>query len=485
MKLKDERLFRQASYINGEWRTLDSGATIDVLNPADASLIGKVPLMGIDEAREAVEAAHAAFPAWRDRLPQERAEILLEWYRLMHAHKEDLALLMTTEQGKPLSESRGEIDYAASFIQWFAEEGKRIYGENIPSHLPDRHLMVLREPVGVSAAVTPWNFPSAMLTRKAAAALAAGCPMVARPASETPFSALALAELAERAGIPAGVFQVITGSSKHIVGELCANPHVRALSFTGSTEVGRLLLSQGAATVTKMSMELGGNAPFIVFPDVDLDEAVQGAVDAKFQTTGQDCLAANRIFVHQSIYAEFVERFAQRVKALKVGPGLEKGVEIGPLIHHNALEKCQEHVDDAVRKGARLVAGGGHHELGGLFFEPTALADVTPKMNIFREETFGPVAAILPFTDEDEVVASANDTEYGLTAYVYTRDMGRTIRMVRALEYGMVAVNCVKMTGPPIPFGGVKQSGLGREGSRHGIDEYTELKYACIGGIGR
>jgi len=485
MDLHDEQLFREQAFIAGEWRSLDSNATVEVTNPADQAIIGRVPAMGVDETREAVDAAAEALPGWRALLPQERAEVLMRWFRLMLEHKEDLAQIMTAEQGKPLHESRGEIDYAASFIQWFAEEGKRVYGENIPSHLPDRHLMVVREPVGVTAAVTPWNFPSAMITRKAAAALGAGCPMIVRPASETPFSGLALAVLAERAGLPAGVFQVLTGSSRHIVGELCANPTVRALSFTGSTEVGRLLLAQGAATVTKMSMELGGNAPFIVFPDVDLDDAVQGAMDAKFQTSGQDCLAANRIFVHRDIYGEFVERFAEKVKALRVGAGTEPNVDIGPLIHHRALDKVQEHVDDAVGKGARLLAGGGQNERGGLFFQPTALADVTPEMNIFREETFGPVAAVMPFSGEDDVIALANDTEYGLTSYVYTRDMGRMMRMMRRLEYGMVAVNCVKVTGAPIPFGGVKQSGLGREGSRHGIEEYTELKYACIGGLDR
>jgi aspartate-semialdehyde dehydrogenase len=387
---------------------------------------------------------------------------------------------MTLEQGKPINEARGEIDYAASFVEWFAEEGKRLDGEMPTSHLPSRVMTVRREPVGVTAAVTPWNFPSAMITRKAAAALAAGCPMVVRPASETPFSALALAELGERAGLPAGVFSVVTGDAEPIVGELCANPTVRAVSFTGSTEIGKHLLRQGADTVKRMSMELGGHAPFILFPDVDLEEAVDAAVAAKFQTTGQDCLAANRIYVHADIYDAFVARFAERVAALKVGNGLEEDTEIGPLMHERALAKCQAHVDDALAKGARLMAAGGSgHALGGLFYAPTALANVDETMVIFREETFGPVAAIARFDREDEVLARANDTHYGLAAYLFTRDHDRICRMSERLAYGMVAVNCVKITGAPIPFGGVKESGLGREGGRHGIDEFTELKYVC------
>lgn len=483
MDLKDINLFRQRAYIDGKWCAVESGASIEVTNPADDSWLGSVPAMGIEETRQAVTAAQQAFPHWRALLPQERAEILLNWYRLMLDNQEDLAVMMTLEQGKPLTEARGEIAYAASFIQWFAEEGKRLYGESIPSHLAGRHLMTVREPIGVAAAITPWNFPSAMITRKAAAAMAAGCPVVVRPATETPFSALALAELAERAGVPAGIFSVITGHPRHIVGELCHNPFVRALSFTGSTEIGRLIFSQGAATIKKMSMELGGNAPFIVFPDVALEEAVKNAVAAKFQTTGQDCLAANRIFIHRRLYEPFLEGFAEATRKLKVGPGLEPGVEIGPLIHERALAKSEAHVHDALEKGARLVTGGQRHTLGGLFYEPTVLADITPEMHIFREETFGPVAAVMPFDDEQEVLASANDTEYGLTAYVFARDIGRIWRSVRALDYGMVAVNSVKMTGPPIPFGGVKQSGLGREGSRYGVDEYSEIKYVCLGGI--
>lgn len=481
--LKDPTLLRQQACVDGRWLDADGGGRIEVRNPADGSLVGTIPDMGVAETRRAVDAAARAFDDWRAVLPAERADILLAWYGLMKQHKDDLALLMTLEQGKPLAEARGEIDYAASFLRWFAEEASRSYGDTIPSHIPGRRLMAVREPIGVTAAVTPWNFPSAMITRKAGAALAAGCTMVVRPASETPYSGLVLAELANRAGLPAGVFSVITGSSRAIVGELNANPTVRALSFTGSTEVGRILLGQGAATVKKMSMELGGHAPFIVYPDVDIDDAVRGAIGAKFQTTGQDCLAANRILVHADIYEAFVAGFTAATRALKVGPGLEEGVDLGPLMHERALAKCEEHVSDAAAKGARVLAGGSRHSLGGLFFQPTALAEVTPEMKIWREETFGPVAAISAFEEDEQAIAAANDTEYGLAAYVWSNDHRRIWRTVGALQYGMVAVNSVKMTGPPIPFGGVKQSGLGREGSRHGMDEFSEIKYICLGGL--
>ncbi|MGB1539805.1 MAG: NAD-dependent succinate-semialdehyde dehydrogenase, partial [Rickettsiales bacterium] len=436
--------------------------------------------MGANETARAIEAAEKAYPEWSGKLPEERADILMRWHDLMLTHKEDLATLMTLEQGKPLDDARGEINYAASFIKWFAAEATRTYGDYIPSHLPNRHLVVKREAIGVTAAITPWNFPSAMITRKAAAALAVGCPMVVRPATETPYSALALAELADLAGFPKGVFSVITGSARDIAGELTANDAVRAISFTGSTEVGRILLAQGAKTVKKMSMELGGHAPFIGFPDVGVDALVKGAIDAKFQTSGQDCLAANRIFIHRSVYAEFCEEFAKAASALKVGDGFKKGVEQGPLMNEKAIAKCEEHVADAVKKGAKLLAGGKIHAAGSLFFEPTVLKDCTEDMAVFREETFGPVAAVFPFDNEDEVLSQANDTIYGLAAYVYTNDMPRMWKFSDALEYGMVAVNCVKMTGGPIPFGGHKQSGLGREGSRHGIDEYSELKYICM-----
>ncbi len=479
-RLADPRLFREQAYIGGKWTAATDGKVIPITNPATGEPLGVVPALGAAETEAAIEAAAAAFPAWRRLLPQQRAAILRRWYELMTLAKDDLALIMTLEQGKPLAEADGEIAYAASFVEWFAEEAKRVNVEGITPHLPNRQMSVRREPIGVVAAITPWNFPSAMITRKAAAALAAGCPMVVRPASETPYSALALAELAERAGIPAGVFSVVTGPAQPIVDALQSSPTVRALSFTGSTEIGRKLLEGGAATVKRMSMELGGHAPMIVFPDASLEDAVAGAVAAKFQTTGQDCLAANRIYVHASIYDRFVERFAAYVQGLRVGNGLEEGVEIGPLMHERAVAKCESHVQDAVARGGRVLTGGRRHALGGRFFEPTVIADADDAMAIAREETFGPVAAVFSFEDEAEVVARANDTIYGLAAYLWSNDLNRVARVTSALEYGMVAVNCVKMTGAPIPFGGIKQSGLGREGSRHGLEEFTELKYVCI-----
>ncbi|MCX7354153.1 MAG: NAD-dependent succinate-semialdehyde dehydrogenase [Alphaproteobacteria bacterium] len=483
--LKDASLFRQQAYLDGAWCGADSGATEAVENPANGSRIGAVPSMGEAETRRAIAAASAAFGGWRGLTATERARALRRWNDLILANRDDLALIMTLEQGKPLAESLGEIDYAASFVEWFAEEGKRAYGDVIPSHLAGRRLIATREPIGVAAAITPWNFPSAMITRKAAAALAAGCPMIVRPAMETPFSALALAVLAERANIPRGVFQVVTGKATAISNALMASPEVRAVSFTGSTEVGRILLAGGAATVKKMSMELGGHAPFIVFEDVDVAATSADAIGAKFVTTGQDCLAANRIFVHERVYEEFAADFAARAAALKVGDGLEPGVELGPLIDERAVEKLERQVADALAKGARLLAGGKRHAKGGRFFEPTVLADATPEMEIFREETFGPVAALFRFRDEDAVVRQANDSIYGLAAYVYSADLARAWRVGEQLDYGMVAFNGVKMTGPPIPFGGMKQSGLGREGSRHGLDEYMQLKYFCVAGIDR
>lgn len=480
IELGDLRLLREQGYIDGKWCAADDGRVMDVTNPASGDQIGSIPSMGKAETRRAVDAAARAQIEWRRLLPHERGERLHAWYRAMLDNREDLARLMTVEQGKPLAEARGEIDYAAGFIQWYGEEARRSYGETIPTHLRDRHLFTRREPIGVVGIVTPWNFPSAMITRKAAAALAAGCSAVVRPASETPYSALALAELADRAGIPAGVFSVLTGDARTIVGALMEDTRVRGISFTGSTEVGRKLIAQGAETVKRMSMELGGHAPFIAFDDIDPRHAAEGALKAKFQTTGQDCLAANRIYVHADIYERFLEHFVERVRALKVGPGLEDGVEIGPLMNEAAVAKSEEHVQDAVAGGARLLCGGERHELGGLFFQPTVLADVGNDMKISCEETFGPVAAVQPFTDEAEVVRRANNTEYGLVAYLYTRDNGRVLRLSEELEYGMVAVNTVKITGAPIPFGGFKQSGLGREGGRQGIEEFTELKYVCM-----
>jgi aspartate-semialdehyde dehydrogenase len=479
-RLADARLFREQAYVGGRWTAARNGRVTGVTNPATGERLGVVPALGAAETEAAIAAAAEAFPAWRRKLPQERAALLRRWYELMLDAREDLALLMTLEQGKPLAEARGEIDYAASFIEWFAEEAKRVNVEGITPHLPGRQMSVRREPIGVVAAVTPWNFPSAMITRKAAAALAAGCPMVVRPASETPYSSLALAELADRAGIPAGVFSVVTGPAQPIVDALLASPTVRALSFTGSTEIGRRLLEGGAATIKRMSMELGGHAPMLIFPEVDLDHAVTGAIAAKFQTSGQDCLAANRIYVHSSIYEPFVERFARRAAGLRVGNGLDEGVEIGPLMHERALAKCEAHFLDARGRGGRILAGGRPHALGGSFFEPAVIADASEDMLIAHEETFGPVAAVFRFEDESEVIERANATIYGLAAYVWSNDLSRVARVTDALEYGMVAVNCVKMTGAPIPFGGVKQSGLGREGSRHGLEEFTELKYVCI-----
>jgi aspartate-semialdehyde dehydrogenase len=479
-ELRGAGLLREAAYIDGEWCGAD-GTGIAVRNPSTGECIGSVPQLGVDAARRAIDAAQAALLSWSTQLPQRRQRLLMAWHAQIVEHAEALARLLTLEQGKPLAEARGEIEYGLSFIEWFAEEGKRSYGEVIPSHLPGRQLHAHRQPVGVAALVTPWNFPHAMLARKAAAALAAGCSVVAYQSSYTPFSALALAELAQRAGLPRGVFSVLTGRSRTVVAELCANPAVRALSFTGSTPVGRELLVQCAGSVKRTCMELGGHAPFIAFADVPLPRLVEAALAAKFATSGQDCLAANRIYVQHEIYPEFLRRFSAAVRALAVGDGFAPGVAIGPLQHEGQVAKCAEHVADAIAKGARLLAGGRRHVLGGLFFEPTVLADVRSDMAICREETFGPVAAVLPFAGESDVVRLANDSEFGLAAYVYSADHGTCCRISHALRYGMVGVNSVKMTGAPIPFGGIRQSGFGKEGSRHGIDEFTDLKYVCVG----
>ena len=483
MKLSDSKLFQQQCYIDGQWCDADGGKSIDVTNPADSTVIGTVPDMGADETRRAIEAADAALGPWRAMNAKARAQVMRRWYDLMMEHQEDLAILMTAEQGKPLAESRGEIAYAASFLEWFGEEGKRVYGDVIPAPIPDRRIMVLRQPIGVCAAITPWNFPAAMITRKAGPALAAGCSMVLKPATFTPFSALALCELAERAGVPKGVFSCVTGSARAIGGEMTANPIVRKLTFTGSTEVGKKLMEQCAGTVKKVSMELGGNAPFIVFDDADLDAAVEGAMASKYRNTGQTCVCANRILVQEGVYDAFAEKMAKAVSGLKVGNGMEDGVSQGPLIEMAAVEKVEAHIADAVEKGASVVVGGKRHALGGTFFEPTLLRDVTPDMVVARDETFGPLAPMFSFKTEEEAVRMANDTEFGLASYFFARDVGRIWRVSESLEYGIVGINTGIISNEVAPFGGVKESGIGREGSRYGIEEFLEMKYLCLAGV--
>jgi succinate-semialdehyde dehydrogenase / glutarate-semialdehyde dehydrogenase len=483
LALNNPDLFRTRCLVDAEWIDADSGATLEIRNPADGSRLGTVPKLGAAETRRAIEAAQAAWPGWRRQTAGARARILRRWFELIVANQEDLALLMTAEQGKPLAEARGEVLYAAAFVEWFAEEGKRIYGDTIPGHQPDKRIVVLKEPVGVCAAITPWNFPLAMITRKAGPALAAGCTMVLKPAGQTPYSALALAALALEAGVPPGVFNVVTGSAGEIGGELTSNPIVRKLSFTGSTEVGIKLAAQCAPTLKKLSLELGGNAPFIVFDDADLDAAVEGAIASKYRNTGQTCVCANRLLVQDSVYDAFAAKLAAAVAGLKVGNGREEGVTQGPLIDMKAVEKVEEHIADALAAGARLVLGGRRHALGGSFFEPTVLADVTPAMKIAREETFGPVAPLFRFGDEAEAIRMANDTEFGLAAYFYAGGMNRVWRVAEALEYGIVGINTGIISTEVAPFGGVKFSGQGREGSKYGIEDYLEIKYLCMGGV--
>ena len=481
--IKDKSLIRHQCYIDGAWIDADSGETIDVTNPSTGSMIGTVPKLGAAETRRAIEAAEVAFHSWRKTTAKERAAKLRKLTDLMMENQDDLASLMTLEQGKPMTESRGEVAYAASFFEWFAEEGKRMYGDVIPSHLPDRRIVVIKEPVGVCAAITPWNFPSAMITRKAGPALAAGCSIVIKPAGATPFSALALCELAERAGIPAGVINVVTGSSSQIGPELTSNDKVRKLTFTGSTEIGKKLMEQCAGTVKKISLELGGNAPFIVFEDADIDSAVVGALQSKYRNSGQTCVCANRLLVHDRVYDEFAEKLSSAVKGMKVGDGFGEGVEQGPLIDTAAVEKVEAHITDAVGKGALIAAGGARHTLGGTFFQPTVLTNVKFDMDVANEETFGPVAPLFRFHDDEEAIAMANDTEFGLAAYLYSRDVGRIWRISESLEYGIVGINTGIISTEVAPFGGMKESGIGREGSKYGLDEYVEIKYLCMAGI--
>lgn len=481
MKLHDPDLLRTQAFIGGKWLDAASGATQAVLNPATGEPLGTVPDMGAAETRRAIELARQAFPAWAALAAKERAAILRRWYELLMANQEDLATLMTAEQGKPLAESRGEIAYGASFIEWFAEEGKRLYGDVIPGHQADKRNLVLRQPVGVVAAITPWNFPLAMITRKAGPALAAGCTFVCKPAHQTPYSALAAAVLAQRAGVPAGVLNVVTGAHAAVIGaEMTANPLVRKLTFTGSTAVGKKLLAQCAGTVKKVSMELGGNAPFIVFEDADLDAAVTGVIASKYRNTGQTCVCANRVLVQAPVYEAFTAKLVQAVAKLRVGDGLKGPTDQGPLIDSNALAKVEQHVADAVNKGAKIALGGKRHALGGTFFEPTVLTEVTPAMLAAREETFGPVAPLFRFDTESDAIRMANDTEFGLAAYFYTRDLARSWRVAEALEYGMVGLNTGIFSTEVAPFGGVKESGIGREGSKYGILDYTEIKFLCV-----
>ncbi|MBA1262159.1 NADP-dependent succinate-semialdehyde dehydrogenase [Stutzerimonas stutzeri] len=481
MQLKDPSLFRQQAYIDGAWLDADEGLTLKVNNPASGDILGTVPKMGAAETRRAIEAAERALPAWLELTAKERSQTLRRWFELILENQEDLARLMTLEQGKPLTESRGEIAYAASFIEWFAEEAKRIYGDTIPGHQKDKRIIVIKQPIGVTAAITPWNFPSAMITRKAGPALAAGCTMVVKPASQTPFSALALAELAGRAGIPKGVFSVVTGSAGEIGNELTANPIVRKITFTGSTEVGAKLMAQCAPGIKKVSLELGGNAPFLVFDDADLDEAVKGAMQSKYRNAGQTCVCVNRIYVQDGVYDAFAQKFQAAVENLKIGNGLDDGVDVGPLIDDRAAAKVKEHIEDAVANGAQVVTGGKAHSLGGSYFEPTLMINVPHTAKVAKEETFGPLAPLFRFKDEAEAIALANDTEFGLAAYFYARDLGRVFRVAEALESGMVGVNTGMISTEVAPFGGVKSSGLGREGSRYGIEDYLEIKYLCLG----
>jgi len=484
MKLKDPTLLRQAAYVAGKWIEATAGQSIAVTNPATGERVGNVPRLGTAATREAIEAAREAQVEWAARTAKERSVILRRWFELMMANQDDLGLILTLEQGKPLAEAKGEIAYGASFIEWFAEEARRVYGDIIPGHQRDKRIMVLKQPIGVVGAITPWNFPNAMITRKAGPALAAGCAMVLKPASQTPFSAIALAVLAERAGIPAGVFCVLTGSASEIGAEMTANPIVRKITFTGSTEIGAQLFAQSAPTIKKLGLELGGNAPFIVFDDADLDAAVEGALIAKFRNNGQTCVCANRIYVQEGVYDAFAQKLSAAVSKLKVGNGLDEGVVLGPLIDDKAVAKVEEHIADAVDKGAQVALGGKPHALGGTFFETTILTGVTPQMAVAREETFGPLAPLFAFKDEADVIAQANDTEFGLASYFYARDLARVWRVAEALEYGMVGVNTGLISTAEAPFGGVKSSGLGREGSKYGIEEFTEIKYVCLGGIG-